>query len=483
MKTKQVFLSAIALAALLAMLACSFFSRMFSKETDVQPEQPIEEEQTNGEQENLEPIIGAWRQVNFQGIGGSNNILIGGAAGWFGDYYYVGTMNAGLPSQGACGGEAAVAPAIQAPQASQVPQATEQERSTGAELWRTRDGDNWEVVGQPGLGVPEITIISPFVFQNRLYVSMGTKTTLLVSDDGDTFETVPGEWSNSGLNNMMSYHIINDSLLMGGYDPQKGLQAWFSTDGKRFNKVIEDGLGDSANYGICGYLTSVPLNGWHYLGVSNNVNGGELWRTRDGRTYEKSLTAGYDDTSNSVLCVSLVHDVYLYVTMPGSYGRGSRRGVDVIRSADGKNWEKIIENGFSLGEGQGYNGGFQVYKDALYFVLWNFPPESGGPASTGFRLWKSLDGKTWEQIGEPGFGYPEKHTAIPYVIRGVFYLVAYDTCDGNQLWRSTDGTNWELFQTFPASGQQFGAYLVEIADGLEYFEGNSSGVQIWRYGP
>jgi hypothetical protein len=490
MKNKHVVYLVLALLALSAILACSFFSQLVTEDDSVATEERTSSEEQGEEavqensgdqenqdtQQNLEPIVGTWKQIEFQGIGDGNNISIGGAGVWFGDYYYVGTRNAGFSYEGACGGQVAVGPAVQVPQ----PQSTQEMASASAELWRTRDGVQWEVVGEPGLGNPDYTTLQTVLFQDRLFI-FTYPMSLLVSNDGQNFDLVKGGWENTGIQNMLVNRFINDLLFVNGHEKQSGIEAWTSSDGERFTPV-EDYFGDPDKISLCGN-TSTAFNEWYYLGVANFTSGGELWRSRDGRTWEQSLAGGYDDSLNGTLCSSLIYKDFLYATLISNPTSASRHGVEAIRTADGENWEKVIEDGFGLGEWQGYSGTFKVYKEALYFVLWNFPPASGGPASTGFRLWRSLDGKTWEQIGEPGFGYSEKYTAIPYVIRDVFYLIAYNQCDGNQIWSSTDGTNWELFYTFPARGEQFGPYLVEIADSLEYFEGNSMGLHIWRYGP
>jgi hypothetical protein len=497
MKTKRIFNTLFALVVVSAMLACSFSTKVSTDQPDVSLEEPdvsleepdvsseepdvFSEQPYTGEEENSEPIVGTWKQIHFQGVGGNSNYFIGGSGIWFGDYYYVGTRNMGSaviqPQEGVVTGSG-VGPESGGP--DPVGSASIQ---NGAEIWRTRDGITWEVVGEPGLGNPEIFAFRTSLFQDSIFVITEPKPSLLVSKDGETFEPVKGDWSNGETESIYDYYF-RELMFLYGFGPQKGIQAWLSTDGERFDKVIEDGFGNPANEGMCGYSTSPSLNGWYYLGVRNDVNGGELWRTKDGRSWEKSLTGGFDDPSKIMLCVSLIHDGYMYIVIPAYYGHGPSYGVDVIRTADGKNWAKVIENGFGLGEEQGYSGAFSIYKDAIYFMLWNFPQQSGGPPSTGFRLLKSLDGKTWQQVGEPGFGYPNNFSAAPYVIRGVFYLGTINQYDGNQIWRSNDGTNWELFFTAPASQTSNGLYLVEIADGLEYFELDiSRGIQIWRYGP
>jgi hypothetical protein len=136
-----------------------------------------------------------------------------------------------------------------------------------------------------------------------------------------------------------------------------------------------------------------------------------------------------------MLCSSIIHNGYLYVTMYGNYGNGSKLGVEVIRTADGDNWEKVITNGFGLGKEQGYTGGLTMYKEAVYFMLNNLSSFSRDTASTGFRLWKSLDGKTWEQVGEPGFGNPNNESVNALVSRGVLYLATHNIKEVNQVWR------------------------------------------------
>lgn len=507
MKTRYGFSIVAAMVTISTLLACSITQILPSKtdsplksptgessEESLKPtnesSQESQEPTDESTEKSQEPIVGTWKQIPFQGVGGKSNLGLGGSGIWFGDYFYVGTYSMFMPvpvEPASPGGSGQVAPPngpVTAGGGQTSPGLVTQAPagSHGAEIWRTLDGTNWEVVGEPGLGYPDISTFQPILFQERIFVFSGIKPSLLISKDGETFELVNGEWSNGDIKYMLQNYIIEDALLVNGISSQKGLQAWLSTDGNSFDKVIEDSLGDLANKQMCG-TTTESLNGWYYLGVRNDVNGGELWRTKNGRTLEKSLAAGFDDPANIYLCSSLIHNGYLYVTIPGYSGHDPKRGVEVIRTADGENWEKVIENGFGLGEEQGYSGRFSVYKDAIYFILTNFPPQSGS-SSTGFRLLKSLDGKTWEQVGEPGFGYPNSYQVTSVIIRGVFYLVTNNHKDGDQIWRSSDGTNWELFFTFPASETNYGNYLAELADGLEYFEFDTSrGIQIWRYGP
>jgi hypothetical protein len=107
--------------------------------------------------------------------------------------------------------------------------------TVGAQLWRTNDGASWTQAINPGFGDPNNqTVETVFVFQNQLYVSVKNAVT--------------------------------------------GLEVWRSTDGTLWEQANQDGFGDSNNTGtnrgnaIANFLSQL------YVGTSNVVDGGELWR-------------------------------------------------------------------------------------------------------------------------------------------------------------------------------------------------------------
>jgi hypothetical protein len=90
-----------------------------TKETSVSPDE-VSTEQPPGEEENLEPIVDTWKQVVFHGLTDRKNVLLV-SGDEFGDYHYFSTATSGGPLQ-------------------------------PAEIWRTKDGLDWERVGEPGMG-------------------------------------------------------------------------------------------------------------------------------------------------------------------------------------------------------------------------------------------------------------------------------------------------------------------------------------------
>jgi hypothetical protein len=108
--------------------------------------------------------------------------------------------------------------------------------AVGAQLWRSTDGTNWAQAIQAGFGDPNNkTVETVFVFQNELYVSVQNAIT--------------------------------------------GMDVWRSADGTVWQQVTLDGFGDSRNTGTNRNHATTDFLTQLYVGTSNIVDGGELWRT------------------------------------------------------------------------------------------------------------------------------------------------------------------------------------------------------------
>jgi hypothetical protein len=114
--------------------------------------------------------------------------------------------------------------------------------SGGAQLWRTNDGTSWAQAIPLGFGDPnnqEIDLV--FVFQNQLFAS-----------------------------------VINAVT---------GMEIWRSTDGTFWEQANLDGFSDSNNSGSNGSNATAEFLGQLYVGTSNVVAGGELWRMNQSLIY------------------------------------------------------------------------------------------------------------------------------------------------------------------------------------------------------
>jgi hypothetical protein len=456
MKTNRLFYVVFVLITATVVLACSFATGILSDEKGSTPEPPF----GDGGSDPLVNIVGTWEPVVVPGLTDSNiTYLINYTK--FGEYYYfaAGTGGTGKP---------------------------ETLTQPGA-IWRTRDGTAWEMVGEPGIGDVRNWHLQVYTWHERLYVTTQKSDTfsLWVSENGETLNQIQGDWSEKGY---PSLTVIDDKLfLFIDSHEEDGLQAWYSSDGMQFERVFEKGLDDPTNAGIIGFqsLDTISLKGWTYFGMWNLTKGGEIWRTKDGLKWEKSAVGGLGNPKNSSLAPQLVFNDYLYITvLPYVPNQYNAKGVEVFRTADGEQWEIVVEDGFGLGENQATWAWLMAYHDALYLLTTNNDPRGFSFTPTGFRLWKSLDGKAWQQVGDPGFGNPNNFMLGGNVIRDVFYLAPCNLKDGNQLWRSSDGENWELFFTAPPSETNQGSGLFEVGDSLIFSTNDPvEGIKIWRYGP
>ena len=107
--------------------------------------------------------------------------------------------------------------------------------AVGAQLWRSNNGANWTQAINPGFGDSNNQKVEMvFVFQNQLYVSVKNAVT--------------------------------------------GMEVWRSTDGTFWEQVNQDGFGDSHNSGTNGSNATADFLSQLYVGTSNVLDGGELWR-------------------------------------------------------------------------------------------------------------------------------------------------------------------------------------------------------------
>jgi len=116
----------------------------------------------------------------------------------------------------------------------------------GAQLWRTNDGATWTQAITPGFSDPNNQKVEAvFVFQNQLYVSVRNAVT--------------------------------------------GIEIWRSTDGTLWEQANTDGFGDSNNTGTNSSNATADFMNQLYVGTSNVVDGGELWRKLGPLTYTLRL--------------------------------------------------------------------------------------------------------------------------------------------------------------------------------------------------
>ncbi len=350
----------------------------------------------------------------------------------------------------------------------------------GAEIWRTQDFAHWEMIERNGLGNTRNSHILLFVLKGNLYAGTFNKddgAELWISKDGVSFTQIVskglGDKDNIGIFSLPV--LFKDKILVPVQNGQvgsikDGAEIWVSEDGKTFKRSQGGGLGDPSNIGI--YFHSTPFKDYLYLSTYNPVNGGEIWRTRDGVKWEKMVDKGFGVKENIIVHPLIIFKDHLYAV---TY---NLNGLNIFRSEDGKNWEKVVENGFNYGKYKNIWGLLTEINGVLYLTTVSTPTVGA------FQLWRSSDGKNWTQIGRTGFGNINNHFAgISLGPDGQFYLSTLNGIDGVEAWKSKDSENWEMIF------KEDRGYTSHTGAGLHYFKNYlymliydvEKGIEIWKY--
>lgn len=182
----------------------------------------------------------------------------------------------------------------------------------------------------------------------------------------------------------------------------------------------------------------------------------------------------------------------LYVTAETRISSDTFGGVQVLRTEDGTNWERVVKDGFGYGLRNNIAAQLYEFHGSLYLVTINQEGRSVTPQAVielypprGFQLWKSDDGQNWMMVGEPGFKNANDITAGLALYGGMLYLATVNYRDGSELWQSSDGLNWErIFKEEKGSLYSHGGGPVVFNDYLYFFISDvSRGAEIWRKGP
>jgi nucleoside-diphosphate-sugar epimerase len=230
-------------------------------------------------------------------------------------------------------------------------------RGTAAHILRSYDGENFAVVGEPGLGNPRIsTFRSLNVFDGHLYAppagegvtfNSNRASIIMRSADPDVgkweqaCERGFGDHTNNGI---FDTAVFNDHLYAGTFNHYHGYQVWKTKANGggpcKWTKVLERGAYRGQLSQIA--MALCPFNGALYIGSSIQNGGydrynlvgpasGEIVRvypddswellvgtpreTPAGRKYPLSgLGPGFDSIFAGYIWRMVVHDGWLYVT-------------------------------------------------------------------------------------------------------------------------------------------------------------------------
>lgn len=163
------------------------------------------------------------------------------------------------------------------------------ESEAPVQIWRSFGGD-WTVVVSDGFGDRQTTSTGGMAeFGGYLYVGAGNAVEgaqLWRTNDGATWEqvTTPG-FSDPNNQAVEIVFVFQSQLHVGTRNAKTGIELWRSVDVANWQQVNPDGFGDSNNTGSNRSSAVADFLGQLYVGTSNLVEGGELWRLRQQRVF------------------------------------------------------------------------------------------------------------------------------------------------------------------------------------------------------
>ncbi|MFC1904233.1 hypothetical protein ACFLXT_00485 [Chloroflexota bacterium] len=310
-------------------------------------------------------------------------------------------------------------------------------------------------------------------------------------------------------------------------------QLWHSADGQTWNRITSfyPPLPKSCK-GLYSMETSGQDEEFLYVGFSSGVGVGPLYRSADGKNFQQinGSESGFDVTSPTGGLSLAVKETrgkkYLYVGGFNSPGRVWRILYDaasgwekVLDSASVDStvigvtyiyvWENMIYVGTHAGKGckifQSTSGDPGTWtKNAGVGSGWGVPLNHDVAAmaefdkflyattinvETGGQIWRTLDGRRWQQVVNNGLGNPknqEPHRLA--VAQGKLWVTFFSEAPmPSQVWCSDDGLQFvqSNIDGFGDPGITGGYPRIIEFGGTMYWGGSKpkDGAQIWRLSP
>jgi hypothetical protein len=266
----------------------------------------------------------------------------------------------------------------------------------------------------------------------RQYVGMMARTAVWSAVTRDGF----GNPANIGIAALQPF---KGQLYAGTTsDEQNGGEVWRSANGKSWQQVVATGFGDPTNAEVTGFI---EFRNAIYAGTRSlsDQHGAEVWRsaTGDAGDWERVVTNGFGDEQNQAIAALVVFDKALFAGTSNPVS-----GLQVWRSVNGKDWTAVVpsESGAVVPVGEGVTA-FAEYNDQLYAAT-----TGGADLSTGTAVWacQTCDGSDWSQVTPDDFGTPGiTGPAALAVHQDSLYLVTSNPTSGIEVWRTQDGAAWE----------------------------------------
>ena len=287
-------------------------------------------------------------------------------------------------------------------------------------------------------------------------------------------------FGNSSSSGVISLTSFNNQLYGGTFNPKSGTHAevWRLGSGG-WSNVSTNGFGDSMNAGIDDLMVfngNLYASTWNEEFVNNTTQGGQVWRSGNGTSWNQVVTSGFGDPTNGEIFRMAVFNSQIYAS---TWSYTNTHGSGIWRSSTGNSgdWTPAASNGFGDVNNQSIVS-FESYGSYLYAGTYN--------TSTGGEVWRTNNGTTWNQVNSNGFG--DTNGIVPALAAFNGYLfasTAHYTGGGAQVWRCVlcDGSDWsKVVDNGFGNPNTNNISALAVMNGQLYFVvgNNSTGLEVWR---
>ncbi|HSF82571.1 MAG TPA: hypothetical protein VLA49_15150 [Anaerolineales bacterium] len=171
-------------------------------------------------------------------------------------------------------------------------------RVTGARIYSSYTGDNnsWTEMTAPALAESRITGFAEFDGGLYAAVESPSPAQIWLSYGSDWTAVVDNGFGDNNTISTGGLAVFGGALYVGAGSEADGAQLWRTSNGANWTQAISPAFGDSNNQKV--ELVFVYQNQL-YVSVKNVVTGMELWRSTDGSSWEQANQDGFGDSHNS----------------------------------------------------------------------------------------------------------------------------------------------------------------------------------------
>ncbi len=276
--------------------------------------------------------------------------------------------------------------------------------------------------------------------------------------------------------------------LLGGWNPRDKVhfpkvcnsEVWSSADGKDWTLEIKLAPWDGRH--TAGYVVHNDRM-WIVGGDANQGHyQNDVWSSADGKDWQQE----HDNVpwSPRVLHYAVVHGGKIWViggqTLPQYALADEVFYDDVWCSADGKQWDKVLDH--APWAPRGLIGGRAVFRDRIWIIGGGTYDTPDKPDRLFYNdVWSSADGIDWRHDAESTPWHPRQYHDLATFDDRLWVMEGYHKTRGNRkdVWHSPDGINWQQLPDTPWAPRHAASVFVHD-NALWMVAGNNMTPDVWK---